>query len=244
MTCLVTGGGSGIGRASAHRIARVQPVVLADVDLAAAEAVAQEVRRAGGEAVAIACDVRSPASCADAVAACTAFGPLTDVVNSAGIVDRSDAALADSPADVWERVVAVNLLGAANVIRATLPRLLESGGGDIVLVASVAALQGRPGISAYSASKAGLLGLQMSLVADYGRSGIRTNCVCPGPTDTAMARDPSAAVSNARRRYASADEVAAAVAWLTHDDSNWMVGAVLPLDAGETAAVARAFDAE
>lgn len=241
MTCLISGGASGIGRAAALRIARRMPVVVADFDAAGMAETVALVEREGGAAVGAPCDVRRPADCAAAVAAAERLGPLTDVVSAAGILSKQDGRLGDCTEEAWAQVLAINLTGSANIVRAALPALERAGGGDIVLVASTAALIGRPGIAAYTVSKAGLLGLQHALVADYSPLGIRCNCVCPGPTETPMARPVTARLPNAAGRMARPDEVAAAVAWLTEDDSDWMIGAVLPLDCAETLAVSRSF---
>lgn len=239
--CLVTGAASGIGRACAESIAETMPVVLADVSEEGMATVADAIRGRGRTAVPVVCDVRDASACAAAVAAAEDLGGLTDVVSSAGIV-AGDGPLLASSEEVWQTILGVNLIGPANLARAALPALLARGGGDIVLVSSVAALGGRPGISAYSASKTGLLGLQRSLVADYARLGVRTNSVCPGSTDTPMTRSTGKRVPNATGLPARVDQVAAAVAWLVADVSDHIIGAVLPVDAGETAAVSRAFD--
>jgi NAD(P)-dependent dehydrogenase (short-subunit alcohol dehydrogenase family) len=241
MVCLISGGASGIGRAAALRLAQRMPVVIADADEEAAERTAAEIRARGGTAAGIGCDVRHEANCAAAVAAAEDLGRLTDLISSAGVVSAGDGPLDRCASDVWNHVIGVNLSGAANFVRAGLPALERTGGGDIVLVASAAALLGRPGIAAYSASKAGLIGLQRSLVADFASRGIRCNCVCPGPTRTPMTRSGGKVMPNATGEMAQPDEVAAAIDWLTSDDSNWLIGGVLPLDGGETSAVAQAF---
>ncbi|HVW32224.1 MAG TPA: SDR family oxidoreductase [Acidimicrobiia bacterium] len=244
MTCLVTGGGSGIGRATALAVAARMPVVIADVDEDGLQRTEDLIRAAAGRAVvAVRCDVRDPADCAAAVKAAADLGGLTDVVSSAGILRRNEPLL-DSTPESWRAVLDVNLIGPANLVRAALPNLLDTGGGDIVLVASLAALQGMRGVAAYSASKAGLVGLARSVVADYGSRGVRVNCVCPGPTETPMASTPSGRLLNAAGRAATADEVASVIVWLTDDTSDWVNGTVLPVDAGETAATGRAFALE
>jgi NAD(P)-dependent dehydrogenase (short-subunit alcohol dehydrogenase family) len=150
--------------------------------------------------------------------------------------------LADLAADAWADIIATNLTGTANLLSAALPLLVERGGGDIVVVSSVAALQGRTRIAAYSASKAGVLGLVSSVTADYAQAGVRINAVCPGPTETPMTRGLSnRAPSNGPGRAATADEIASVIDWLLSPASAWINGAVLPVDAGETAAFAWAF---
>jgi NAD(P)-dependent dehydrogenase (short-subunit alcohol dehydrogenase family) len=241
MTCLIVGGGSGIGKAAAQLIARNMPVLIADLNVAAAQQTATQIRRAGGVAIGVGCDVRRIEDCEATVAKAETLGRLTDLVISAGVLPAGDGALGDCATSAWELALAINLTGAANTVRAALPALGRASGGDIVLVSSAAALRGRPGVAAYTVSKAGLLGLQHALVADYAASGVRCNCVCPGPTATPMARPPAAALPNAQNRQAEPEEIAAAIAWLTAPESDWVIGAVLALDGGENAAIARSF---
>lgn len=241
MVCLISGGASGIGAAAVLRLSRRMPVAIADMDEAGAASVAESIRALGGTALAIGCDVRSADDCARAVATAESLGRLSDVVSSAGVVSVDDGPLDACGSAAWDRVIGVNLTGAANFVRAALPALERGGGGDIVLVASAAALIGRPGIAAYSAAKAGLIGLQRSLVADFAPRGIRCNCVCPGPTQTPMTRSRGKTIPNAAGRVAEPEEIAAAIDWLASDESDWLIGAVLPLDAGETSAIGQAF---
>lgn len=241
MTCLISGAASGIGLASAELISATMPVVLADIDADALARAEASLRRRGADVVSIVCDVRDPAACAAAVYEAEELGGITDVVSSAGIL-RDDGALLDTTAETWRFILDVNLVGPANLARAALPSLLARGGGDIVLVGSAAALQGRPRVSAYSASKTGLLGLQQALVADYARKGVRTNSVCPGSTDTPMTRRRGTWIPNAIGAAARPEQVAAAIAWFVADTSDHIVGAVLPVDAGETAASSQSFE--
>jgi NAD(P)-dependent dehydrogenase (short-subunit alcohol dehydrogenase family) len=241
MTCLISGGGSGIGRASALLIARRMPVIIVDCDSRGINESVALVSAQGGMAVGIKCDVRLSESCVAAVAAAEEIGPLTDVVTAAGVLSRDDRALGECSPETWDNVLGINLTGTANVVRAALPALERAGGGDIVLVSSNAALVGRPGIAAYTVSKVGLLGLHQSIVADYSRCNIRCNTVCPGPTATPMARPPDRLL-NAKGRMAQPIEVAAVIDWLTCDESSWLIGAVLPVDAGETCVVSKVWE--
>jgi NAD(P)-dependent dehydrogenase (short-subunit alcohol dehydrogenase family) len=240
MTCLVTGAAGGIGRASAIAIGRKQPVALLDIDASGLDETSRLVTAAGGRAQVSVCDIREPASCESALADAASLGSLTDVVCAAGIF-AGDRPLLETTAELWNHILQVNVLGTANVVRAALPALIAHRGGDVVLVGSIGAGRGRRAAAAYSASKAALIGLMGSLVADYGELGVRTNCVAPGPTATGLATNPRAPQLNARGRSARPEEIAAAIAWLTHDDSDWIVGAVLPVDAGESAAASGMF---
>jgi dihydroanticapsin dehydrogenase len=215
-------------------LAPTTELVLLDLDAERLEDARASVRERGGDAVCVSCDVRDAAACSQQITDAIQGTGLDDVVSCAGLV-AGDGPLLESGPDVWERLLGVNLIGVANVVRAALPSLLEAGGGDIVLVGSLAAIHGRRRVSAYSACKAGLVGLTRSLVADYGRDGVRANCVCPGSTATPMSTAPNPVIHNTLGRRAQPEEIAAVIAWLVDDASNWVNGAVLPADAGESA---------
>lgn len=238
---LVTGGGSGIGRATSLILARRLPVVIADLNHAAASETAELVLRGGGTAHAVACDVRDVQDCANAVRAAETLGVLSDVVACAASM-AGDGPLLDTPGDRWQELIGINLVGVANVARAALAPMIAGGGGDIVIVGSLAGLQGRRGASAYAASKAGLVGLTRSLVADYGAQGVRANCVCPGSTETPMSRAPARTVPNSAGRRASPEEIANVICALVDDATNWVTGAVIPADSGESAVGPRVFE--
>ena len=234
---LVTGAGSGIGRACAERHAAGGARVAA-VDL--------DVRLMDGlDALPLAADVSDEAAVAAAVArAGDELGPLDAVVNVAGITGSHAAAECHlTPGDEWRRVIEVNLTGPFLVCRAALPGMLERGRGTIVNVASVAGLVAFPGRCAYSASKGGVVQLTRSLAADYAARGIRANAICPGMVDTPMTRwrleDPELRGAVLERipagRVATTEEVAEAVALLSGDAMPYMNGAMLVLDGGWTA---------
>jgi len=234
---LVTGAGSGIGRACAERLAAGGARVAA-VDL--------DVRLMDGlDALPLAADVSDEAAVAAAVArAGDELGPLDAVVNVAGITGSHAAAECHlTPGDEWRRVIEVNLTGPFLVCHAALPGMLERGRGTIVNVASVAGLVAFPGRCAYSASKGGVVQLTRSLAADYAARGIRANAICPGMVDTPMTRwrleDPELRGAVLERipagRVATTEEVAEAVALLSGDAMPYMNGAMLVLDGGWTA---------
>ena len=234
---LVTGAGSGIGRACAERLAAGGARVAA-VDL--------DVRLMDGlDALPLAADVSDEAAVAAAVArAGDELGPLDAVVNVAGITGSHAAAECHlTPGDEWRRVIEVNLTGPFLVCHAALPGMLERGRGTIVNVASVAGLVAFPGRCAYSASKGGVVQLTRSLAADYAARGSRANAICPGMVDTPMTRwrleDPELRGAVLERipagRVATTEEVAEAVALLSGDAMPYMNGAMLVLDGGWTA---------
>lgn len=237
MGFLVTGAASGIGLAASRVLLRHAPVVIADVDESRLRAAAAEL---GPGAVPWVTDVRDPDACAAAVRAADEQGGLDGVAHCAGII-AGDGPLLGVDLDALRAIVDVNLFGAVHVLRAGVQTLMGRGGGPVVLVSSVAALQGRRRIAGYTASKAAVVGLARSAVADYGARGVRVNVVCPGPTDTAMTAGLSERMPlNPLGRMALPEEVGATVAWLLSSDAAWLNGVVLPVDAGESAVSASA----
>ena len=184
---IVTGAGSGIGRASALRLAAEEGKVFC-VDLAAEalEATVSDITEAGGEAVAQVCDVADQDSVQSAIDACIArYGSIYALVNMAGIL-RFDDTSALQTAD-WQKVIDVNLTGTMFLCRAVLPHLIDSG-GSIVNAASTAALAGLPCGLSYSASKGGVLAMTRSIAVEYAKRGVRANCICPGDINTGMTK--------------------------------------------------------
>lgn len=182
---MVTGAGSGIGRASAGRIAAEGGAVFCvDVNLQSAQATVAEIVSTGGTAAAHNCDVSNEAAVSLCFSACIdTYGSLYALVNMAGILrfdDTEQLALKD-----WQKVLDVNLTGTMLLCRAALPHLLETR-GSIVNAASTAALSGLPCGVAYSATKGGVLAMTRSIAVEYGKRGVRANCVCPGDINTGM----------------------------------------------------------
>ena len=239
---IVTGAGSGIGRAVASRLAK-EGARVAALDLAAdnlASAVAS-ITGDGGNATAYTCDVTSETSVDKTVAALSdELGAPTVVCNVAGIGGFYNTA--DMPTDQWERILAVNLTGPFLICRATLPFLLEHG-GSIVNVASNTALMGQAYSAAYCASKAGLLMFSKALAAEYLSRGVRVNVIAPGGVDTPLIGTfdlPEGADFKELRRimtpmgFSTPSEIAASVAFIASDESSYTTGAVLSVDGGLT----------
>ena len=238
---IVTGAGGGIGRASCERLASEgASVVCADVD---AEAAARTAEAIGDAARAAWCDVTDAAACAATVgAAVDGFGRLDVVVNVAGV--GGFAPTETLALDVWQRTLAVNLTGTFLMSQAALPALLD-GGGAIVNIASVAGVRAVPYNAAYCASKGGVVMLTKSMAVEYGRRGLRVNCICPSAVDTGFLSTfefPDDADLSLFARGASVlegritpDEVAASVAHLASDDARMITGTALVMDGGATA---------
>jgi NAD(P)-dependent dehydrogenase (short-subunit alcohol dehydrogenase family) len=239
---LITGAGSGIGRATARILAeRGGAVVAADVNRVAAEETAAAIRAAGGRAEASGCDVTRADDVDAAVAlARRAFGRQDVVVNCAGILRV--APLEDTSEKEWDEVLSVNLTGAFLLTRAALRALREQGGGAIVHIASRAALRAKEGHGAYSAAKAGILQLTQMAAVEGARHGIRVNCVCPGFIDTPMTRgmyDMESTIAAWKDvcplgRAGTPDDVAKAMLFLASDDAGFITGIALPVDGGRT----------
>jgi NAD(P)-dependent dehydrogenase (short-subunit alcohol dehydrogenase family) len=241
---LVTGAGSGIGRAAALLFAEEGGrVVVVDQDENEAQATANSIRQNGGEALAIGADVSREADCRGMVErALAAYGRLDVAFNNAGI-GASGFAVADEEEVAWSRLIDVNLKGIFLAMKYEIPAMVGAGGGAIVNTASVAGLVGERGIGAYAASKHGVVGLTRTAALDYIGQGVRINAVCPGATRTRMLanwfQDPKVEAFILSRhpigRIAEPEEIARVVLFLASDDASFIVGQALAVDGGLTA---------
>jgi len=242
---VVTGAGSGIGRAAALRFAAEGArVVVADLDAERAEAVAREIEAAGGSAVAVPGDLCEQAVVDRVVrTAVDSFGGLDVLVNNAGIMDSMSATADVSDAE-WERVMRVNLTAPFLLTRAALPHMLARGKGAIVNTASEASLRGSAAGTPYTVSKHGVVGLTRSVAVMYRDAGIRANAVAPGGTRTNLVVDvapdshgPTVMASYMHNigRVADPDEQAAAIVFLASDAASDINGVILPVDNGWSA---------
>ena len=243
---VVTGGASGIGRAIAQLFAaRGAKVCIADVNAEGAAAVAAELEASGGEAFAVATDVADDASVAAMIAAVEArWGGLHSLVNCAGI-DRPTR-LEDLSEEVYDAIQGVDLKGVYLVTRRALPLMVRSGGGAVVNISSIMAWYTAPGYVAYTAAKAGVIGMTRALAVELGPQGIRVNAVCPGFIDTpiwqrnldAMAPTEAAAFAERIRglhpvgRRGRPEDVALATAYLCSDEAAFVSGSHLVVDGG------------
>ncbi|MBE9538807.1 MAG: SDR family oxidoreductase [Proteobacteria bacterium] len=182
---LVTGAGSGIGRASAIRLAAEGAAVFCvDLNLEAIRATVDEIESQGGKAASYKCDIAREAAVNACISACVEqYGSLYALVNMAGILRFDDTEQLELSA--WQKVIDVNLTGTMLLCRAALPHLIKTG-GSIINAASTAALSGLPCGVAYSASKGGVLAMTRSIAVEYAKRGVRANCVCPGDIKTGM----------------------------------------------------------
>jgi 3-oxoacyl-[acyl-carrier protein] reductase len=237
---LVTGGASGMGRATAHLFAdEGARVAVLDRNEEGVAAVVKEIHEAGGEALAIALDVSDAAAIAALPERVHAeLGPLDILVNNAGISVFAPIA-ADDYETSWQQALDVNLNAQVRLIRAFLPDLLRNGEGRIVNIASTEGLGATAAASPYTASKHGVVGLTRALAVELGREGVTVNCICPGPIRTGMtAVIPDAAKEKfARRRvplrrYGDPEEVAHMTLGLVLPAASFVNGAVLPVDGG------------
>lgn len=240
---LVTGAGSGMGRATAYLFADEKAhVACCDVNGETAEATAAAIRDAGGSAEAWTLDVADPGQVAEIVQAVAGrFGGIDILVNNAGISTHCPID-ADDYEERWARTVAVNVTAHTLMIRAALPCLRASEtGGRIVNIASTEGLGATPGISPYTSTKHAVIGLTRALAVELGKEGITVNCICPGAIRTGMTEKytEEAKQKFARRRipnarYADPEEVAHATLSLVLPAASYINGAALPVDAGMT----------
>jgi NAD(P)-dependent dehydrogenase (short-subunit alcohol dehydrogenase family) len=238
---IVTGAGSGIGREAARLFAKEgAQVVVSARRSSRLDTLVGEIERAGGRAIAVVGDVASSETHVDAVAAATArFGGLDIAFNNAGTTGVVRPITELSCAD-WSDVIATNLTSAFMAAREQVPAMLTRGGGTLIFTSSfVGNSVGLPGMGAYGAAKAGLVGLVRGLTADYGASGIRANALLPGGVATEMAGDEAqrdwAASLHAMKRIADPIEIAQAALFLASGMSSFVSGSSLWVDGGNAA---------
>lgn len=248
-TVIVTGGGSGIGSAVAHRFAREGAnVAVVGRTAQKVEQVAADIAASGGSAVAIAADVSSEEDARKIVAeTIRAFGALHVLVNNAAVCPQ--IRLTDMSLEEWNRVITNNLTSVFLLTREAVPHLIASGrGGAVVNVASVHAVATLDGYSAYAASKGGIVALTRAIALDFARDGIRANCVLPGAVRTPMLESSVKNLDTPREeimktwnesqpigRVGEPEEIATAVLFAASPDNSFMTGASIVVDGGMTA---------
>ncbi len=243
---MVTGGGGGIGGATCMRLAAEGArVAVLDLDPAAAAAVVERIRAAGGQAEAFGCDIAQRADVDAAVAATVQqLGPIDVLVNNAGW-DVFRPFLKTDP-ELWRRIIDVNLVGALHMHHAVLPGMVERKRGRVVNVSSDAARAGSSGEAVYAACKAGLVALSKTLAREHSRHGITFNVVCPGPTDTRLFADYRQGAGNPDKllaafeqsiplgRIGRPDDLPGAILFFASDDAAFVTGQVLSVSGGLT----------
>ncbi len=241
---LVTGGGSGIGRAMALLFAAEGAAVsVADLDEAAGQAVVQEILARGGQGIFVHCDVTRADDCRHAVEqTVTAFGRLDILLNNAGIIRRTT--ILDITEEEWDRVMAVNVKSIFLLSQSAIPVMVEAGGGAIINTASGWGLVGGRNAVSYCASKGAVVNMTRAMALDHGPQNIRVNCICPGDTDTPMLRNEARqlgqpdkeflveAAERPLRRIGRPEDIAQAALYLASDAASFVTGTALVVDGG------------
>lgn len=242
---IVTGGGSGIGRAISELFAeRGAKVVIAEWNRENGEAVAAGIRERGGEAIFCHADVSKAEDCDRIASEAAAIGELRVLVNNAAV--QVLGTVTDTSEEGWARMESVNLRGVFLMTRAALPQMVASGGGSVVNIASILGIVGDPDLAAYGAMKGGVIAFTKATALGYGPQGVRVNAICPGDVNTPMVAeyfdkspDPEGLrreVSSkyALRRIAEPREIAEVAAFLASDAASFMTGSIVVVDGGLT----------
>ena len=242
---IITGGGSGIGRATAELFAREGAnVVVADYKTATGQEAVQAIKDEGGEALFVEVDVSDSAQVQDMVrTTLDAYGGIDILFNNAGVL--LFGTVVDTDEEAWNRLMSINLTGAYLCSKAVIPHMIARGGGSIINTSSsTGAHDVNANIAAYVTSKGGVTLLTKAMAVDHAKDNMRVNAIAPGPTDTPMLRDnlsqdelEAFAATFHMGRLGRPDELANAVLFLASDEASFITGAVLAVDGGQTAQV-------
>jgi NAD(P)-dependent dehydrogenase (short-subunit alcohol dehydrogenase family) len=241
---IVTGGASGIGRATALLLAREgAAVAVADIDEIAGREVADQIVNEGGRAIYVRCDVSQSADCRKVVEQTIAtFGGLDILFNNAGIIRRADLLITTE--EEWDRVMAINVKSIFLMSKYAIPQMSAGGGGSIINTGSGWGLVGGNDAVSYCASKGAVVNMTRAMAIDHGPQNIRVNCVCPGDTDTDMLRDEAQQLGETKesflegaadrplQRIGTPEDVAQSVLYFAGEASSWVTGTILVVDGG------------
>lgn len=235
---IITGAASGMGKAEALRFASEgAKVVVADLNIEGAEEVVQEIKRNGGEGLAVKVNVTDPADIENMVALATdTFGKIDILVNNAGIFDKYTNSL-DTTEEQWDLIFNVNLKSVYKITNAVLPGMIQRGKGAIVNIASIAGLVAQMGGAAYTASKHGVIGYTKHLAAVYSSKGIKINAIAPGTIQTPLTEEMLKTRPTNKiplDRFGLDYEVADLAVFLASDEAKFMNGSIVPIDGGYT----------
>lgn len=244
---IITGGASGIGRATAVLFAQEgAAVAIVDINPEQGHATIGEIEAKGGKAIFIHGDVGHADDCQAAVEkTVAAFGRLDILFNNAGIVRRAN--VVHTTEAEWDKVMAVNVKSIFLMSKFAIPHMEKAGGGSIINTSSGWGLKGGPNAVSYCASKGAVTNMTRAMAIDHGKHNIRVNCVCPGDTDTPMLRDEARQLGQAEaafmaeaaqrplQRYAQPEEIAQAVLYLASDAASYVTGSALVIDGGGSA---------
>jgi len=244
--CVITGGGSGMGACAARLFAQEgAALVIADVIEKAGMQTVQAVKAQGGQAIFVQADISRENDCQKIMAeGVRAFGGLDALYNNAGIFPSDDGPVTETPEAVWQKVLAVNLMGLANCCKYGIPHLIKRGGGSVINTASFVALVGcSVPQDAYTASKGAVIALTKSLAVQFGPQHVRSNAICPGPIETPLLTEWLLAnpVERNKRlvriplgRFGKPEDIAYLALYLASDESTWTNGAAMVVDGGIT----------
>ncbi len=242
--CVITGGGSGMGRVAASMFAaQGAKVVVAEFDTAAGQETVRLVTDAGGAATFVRADVSKEPDAQEMIrTAVDAYGRVDVLYNNAGIMPAADHSVIDTDVETWDTVMAVNLRGVFLGCKYAIPEMVSQGSGSIINIASFVALLGcSVPQDAYTASKGAILALTRSLAVQFGPKGVRANAICPGPVETPLLLDWLVKDEEAKRirlarnptgRFGKPEEIVNMALYLASDESKWTNGASLVIDGG------------
>jgi NAD(P)-dependent dehydrogenase (short-subunit alcohol dehydrogenase family) len=237
---IITGGGSGIGRAAALRISREgADLVIADINQDSGEETVHLVEKIGGNAVFHHTDVTIPEEVEQLVnRTVSLYGKLDVMINNAGITQKENK-IHNVPINEWKKVVDVCLDGVFYGMKYAIPEMMKNGSGSIINTASVAGIKGQKLLGAYTAAKSGVIAITKSTALEYGKYNIRVNAIAPGIIDTEIVSEwrnaekwPLMSTANALRRIGQPEEVANACVFLASDEASFVTGTTLVVDGG------------